>query len=388
MYDFYIFVLMYWSMISFLGALGSGQCKTSLDCSLAGDCVQHTCVCDSWATGDACAYFNLKPLDPKRYGYRNESGFNSWGGHPIKINGTYHLYAAQILGHCPLSGYWSKYSTVIHATSPHFLGPYTMQSTVLPAFAHNPQVIVAPDGNILIYYVGWPNNQSTECNHSKFRHNMTMPSISTESPPIPSPNDIPTAAAGPMALAWSSSPYGPFQSKILWDSVEWHASGTNPTPYIYDNGTVMLTYARRWTVKDSKPPRHYKDTWLATAPHWSGPYSNVTQTNNASCKSGEDPFVFRTKRGYHMIAHDFGPAGGHLSYSLDGKIWTVNKVAAFNGTVVFTNGTSQNLCRRQRPQLYMENGIPIALWAGAMVPDPTGACEILPTYTIAQAFDA
>jgi hypothetical protein len=42
----------------------------------------------------------------------------------------------------------------LRLTSPTFDGKYRLRETILPAFAHNPQVLRAPDGSVAIFAIG------------------------------------------------------------------------------------------------------------------------------------------------------------------------------------------------------------------------------------------
>merc|ERR1711918_340275 len=83
---------------------------------------------------------------------------------------------------------------------------------------------------------------------------------------------------------------------------------------------------------------------------------------------GEDPHVFKTKRGYHMLNHNTGPSSSGLSFSADGLTWTKGHlVDAFNATLHWSDGSITNLCRRQRPFVVMaDDGMPGWLWNGVM----------------------
>lgn len=52
---------------------------TSSDCSLNGDCVDGSCVCDPWWSGSAtCDVLAINPAN-KSEGYHNAT-YASWGG--------------------------------------------------------------------------------------------------------------------------------------------------------------------------------------------------------------------------------------------------------------------------------------------------------------------
>lgn len=92
----------------------------------------------------------------------------------------------------------------------------------------------------------------------------------------------------------------------------------------------------------------------------------------------QDPFIWRTSRGYHLLLHSLGRApgssggstqgAGGLAYSKDGLEWTwVNgsdslQGAVYSPNVTWSDGTKDGLTRRQAPYLYI---------------DPTGTIQFL-----------
>merc|ERR1711871_288522 len=82
----------------------SAACKTSMDCSLNGDCVDNVCVCDpQWRGAPRCDVLSFQRLDKRQApGYHNATE-SSWGGNPVKgDDGNYHLFHAQMANHCGL----------------------------------------------------------------------------------------------------------------------------------------------------------------------------------------------------------------------------------------------------------------------------------------------
>jgi len=335
-------------------------CDDSFGCSLAGDCQDGVCVCDGWTHGDHCEILNLLPVDEKRFGYRNASGFNSWGGGPVLVDGKWHFFASQMQGKCPLAHHWSSVSEAVHSISDNPLGPFETAEVVIPSLAHNVKPFQHPDGTFLIYYVGQINNQTADCSNGSL----------ADSPQ-------PKGAAGPVMIASASHPDAPAEEwKIhgpMTDSFEWH-SATNPSPVFLQNGSVLLYVSRRWAVS---PTKNHKNNWVMMADSWRGPYRNVTQTYEDAVDTGEDPHVFKTQRGYHMLNHNMGPAASGLSFSADGVTWTKgHEVNAFNATLQWSNGSVTTLCRRQRPFVVMkDDGMPGWLWNGVMDNPADGDCE-------------
>ena len=204
------------------------SCNTSLDCSLAGECVSSTCVCDGWTHGPQCGVLNLEPVDPAASGYRNASGFNSWGGASIFDANTmkWYLFASQIQGRCPLSGSWSQLSQAVRLHSDGPTGPWTFDAVIVPSEAHNVKPFQAPDGTWLLFYVGAVDNATRSCPPSPL-------------PPVSYP--LPKEAAGPVFIAAAATVDAPADQWRVYgpmtDSVGWH-SATNPSPGVL--GVLVL----------------------------------------------------------------------------------------------------------------------------------------------------
>eukprot|EP00040_Diaphanoeca_grandis_P020918 m.111227 g.111227 ORF g.111227 m.111227 type:complete len:514 (+) comp28107_c1_seq1:39-1580(+) len=132
-----------------------GECTSSFDgCHLNGDCVNGKCQCDPWWSGAAdCSVVAFEPQE-KNVGYYNTSAA-SWGGLPIEVDGTWHLFHAQMMNHCGL-GTWTSNSVVARSTSQAVEGPYVFQEEVLSNFAHNPTIRKVPGGYVIWYIGGWP----------------------------------------------------------------------------------------------------------------------------------------------------------------------------------------------------------------------------------------
>ena len=90
----------------------------------------------------------------------------------------------------------------------------------------------------------------------------------------------------------------------------------------------------------------------------------------------EDPFLWRSQRGYHMLLHNFqGPQGpSAMAFSVDGREWHLGAETPFNCTLAFTDGSAPAEIRGcgNRPQLAWRPGteggpspVPIGLFNGA-----------------------
>lgn len=164
-------------------------CSSSSDCSLAGECVAGRCKCDGWTHGPHCEVLNLEPVDPLRLGYRNTSGYNSWGGASIFDDKSkrWFLFASQIQGRCPLSGAWSQVSQGVRLHGDGPTGPWTFDSVILPSEAHNVKPFRSPTGEWLIFYVGAIDGENRTCTPGEALQSGTYP--------------LPKEAAGPVFIA-------------------------------------------------------------------------------------------------------------------------------------------------------------------------------------------
>ena len=179
---------------------------------------------------------------------------------------------------------------------------------------------------------------------------------------------------------------------------------TNPAPYIFSNGTIILG-TRRTT--DSDYP-----TWIGHASTPAGPWvplpTNVFSTPGGSLSvSEEDSFIWKNKRGYHMLTHratdrssggwpprpSTGCGGGHL-YSNDLLSWFVgeyaygqspNATAQCDLRVVGAGGVphAMRLTSRQRPTILVAKGGRQFLYTGASGPQ-ANISEYQHSFTLVQ----
>ena len=71
----------------------------------------------------------------------------------------------------------------------------------------------------------------------------------------------------------------------------------------------------------------------------------IITVTKLSRMAGEDPDIFQTKRGWHMLNHNDGLSATRMWISKDGVHWQrALGMDAFTNKVLFTNGTSRRLC--------------------------------------------
>ena len=82
--------------------------------------------------------------------------------------------------------------------------------------------------------------------------------------------------------------------------------------------------------------------------------------------SNEDPFIWRTKRGYHMLVHcqlqPFHSTRGAYGYSQDELSWTLLPDYSWETNMTWADGSVSYFVRRQAPGLFLgHDGYPLYL---------------------------
>eukprot|EP01047_Picozoa_sp_COSAG01_P111051 COSAG01_NODE_39852_length_471_cov_0.967742_1_plen_93_part_10 len=62
--------------------------------------------------------------------------------------------------------------------------------------------------------------------------------------------------------------------------------------------------------------------------------------------------LWLSHRGWHLLTHSYGRSISSYAYSEDGAVWTVSSSAPYNWTIDYTDGTSANLSKCERPKLF------------------------------------
>merc|ERR1711907_423820 len=93
-------------------------------------------------------------------------------------------------------------------------------------------------------------------------------------------------------------------------SSQWGQAVTNPSPHIEIDGSVTMALQREFRPNEGKAL-----IGVARAETWRGPFTMITETPVESehfycvAGTGEDPFLWKTRRGYHMMYHGMCPSG-------------------------------------------------------------------------------
>jgi hypothetical protein len=302
-------------------------CTVDEDCSLNGVCTGNACACDKPWTGPQCGELDFLPaaVEPAYGGATNATlNYSTWGGNPVYKDGIYHLFVARVPG---MLAMWYKTSQIDYATSPHITGPYAFQSVVLPAFAHNPQIV-----------------------HQNFKNGTER---------------FVLFHIGHGGIHAADTPEGPFAAV---QPANW--SCDNPAPY-WDAGeeTWYLT---------CRTKKH----GMRTAKHLGGPWTQIGLSPpeppagpDTWC---EDPYLYRDARGnWHALFHavnlkvltDCGssPVSSH-AFSRDLQTWKTlaTYVQPFSSVVALADGSARTLASVERPKFFFNaQGQPTHLFNGA-----------------------
>ena len=154
---------------------------------------------------------------------------------------------------------------------------------------------------------------------------------------------------------------------------------TNPSPVFLPNGSVVIAFNAGFCHGN------LETIGLARADHWRGPYTllateAVLRNPDGTPHHCEDPHLWRSERGWHLLTHNQqGPQGvSSYGYSTDAVTWHLSPLTPYNCTVAYTDGghAEASGCGN-RPQLIWSEtaaagGAPLWLSNGAVAANPSG----------------
>eukprot|EP01051_Picozoa_sp_SAG22_P007492 SAG22_NODE_529_length_9428_cov_2.691178_9_plen_351_part_00 len=342
---------------------------------------------------------DLVPNAPGQLAYRDtKDGWSSWGSSPpIRTpDGTYHLYATRDINRCPVVPDYTYNEQLIHATSSTVLGPYTFANVALDQVIINPHVVRAPGGELVLFYSGEsvPGTLAKNCTRKRPRPQHLSSSSHAQSHEPPGPTGyVNDGCVLSIATAQNvSTPFASLLTNFTPAGAEKLFCRTNPTAFIFPNGTTLLYF------RSAESNGQNEQIWLAIAPSYRGPYTlrttaPVGPTTNSPLiggKNNEDPFIYRTARGFILMMHmsHWGPGwNGAKAWSEDGISWHWTEASmsrVWNSTVSCTDGSSVTFRRREEPKIYLdERGMMRAMFNA--VTDPENPAI---SYVMSQAIRA
>ena len=367
-------------LVAFVVRTASSACAegSETDCALNGICTKGQCVCDPGWQGEKCNHLKLKP--PSRdepHGYYNGS-MPTWGGDVIYENGQFHAFlTAKGFTTPPLdeSDNYACNTAIVRLEGPSSAGPFQFAEVVLPVFHHEAHAIRAPDGTVLIYMIKYDGGE--------------LPGLLSEECLQPTCH-VYNISHQVISMAWSSSVYGPWSEKIIFNPwpgpanrESWLCQTNCPSVTFAPSGNVIMAFRGAQCQSPTPPMKGTKEKIaIATAPHWSGPYTIVSKepvfgwmvpadwpaslVTPGQVMSNEDPFIWRTKRGYHMLVHSqlqpFHSTRGAYGYSQDGLSWTLLPDYSWETNMTWEDGSVSYFMRRQAPGLFLDHdGYPLYL---------------------------
>lgn len=365
-----------------------GTCTSAEDCSLNGDCESGVCVCDNfWSGSAACDVLSLLPANHSE-GYRNSSGVSSWGGMSIKNprTGQWELFAAEMVNHCPLAA-WKDNSRIIRGVSLRGpAGPFVIEQEVSAPFSHNPKILRATDGTYLLFSIGsglWTTApQTCPAAADKNASQGAARLLSARGGQVPYPGPCgdgcgPAPLNGGCGLSLGTAPAleGPWTFAAInvtnqSASALLDCAHTNPSPWIFPNGSIVMA------INAGYCHGQLETIGLLSAPSYAGPWSwyetdPVLHNADGSVHHCEDPFLWVTQRGFHLMVHNQqGPNVALYAHSLDGHAWVLHNDAGnpgpYSGRVEWDDGTVSEH-DVERPQFVFDpvTGVPLYLTNGA-----------------------
>eukprot|EP01052_Picozoa_sp_SAG31_P047737 SAG31_NODE_9688_length_1241_cov_1.491243_1_plen_232_part_10 len=212
--------------------------------------------------GPACAFHG---------GVNDNRSTSSWGGSVIELNSSngtreFWMFAAEFANHCDL-GAWGTNSQVVAAVSRTPTGPFTRQNVAVPTWSHNPEVVRAADGTLIIFTLGSGLPQGTLQNCS----GDPLGSADTAAP-TPSTQKLGRRATGIVPANFTvhssaGSPLGPWTATTVqiegWNA-SWNLGNWNPSPVILPDGSVRVMAHTSYVG--------WSGEVILEAASWKGPY--------------------------------------------------------------------------------------------------------------------
>lgn len=302
-------------------------------------------------------------------------GYWVWCNSVVKGgDGLYHMFASRWPKRLPFHPGWMVASEVVHATSKTPEGPYQFSDVALPArgaqywdgrSTHNPRIVRHKDKYVL-YYMG----STHPFDEIKDGATLTLDSHYT----------VLARASKRVGVAVASSPFGPWKradAPVLdtRPGTFYSFLTSNPSPLINADGSAIMIFKAR-AYRDKFPYQGDMTLGVAKAARYDGTYTVVSPQPIFGVGYGgevEDPFLWKDKAGYHLLAKDQRGTitgehhGGLLAHSPDGLRWTIDKSPkAYSRTLTWTDGTVRTMGQLERVHPLIENGVMTHLFFAAM----------------------
>ena len=292
--------------------------------------------------------------------------YNIWCGSAVKgDDGQYHMFYSRWLRQLTHKA-WVTHSEIAHAVSDSPFGPWQHHDVSLPprgtnfwdgSCTHNPTVIRVGK-KFYLYYMGNYGDGVVQKSLNWIHRNHQR-----------------------IGVAVADNPNGPWQrfdQPVIDVSADPNAPDAlmvaNPTVTLRPDGGVLMVY--KAVAKKGKPPFGGPVTHLvATSASPLGPFTkHPGEVFGAKgvMFAAEDPFIWRGADRYWAVVKDNDGNFTHRGYSLalfesgDGYDWKLAQhPLVTTPEVTWVGGEKQKLVALERPQVLIENGIPIAIYCAA-----------------------
>lgn len=308
--------------------------------------------------------------------FRNDS-LSIWGASLVKgEDGLFHLFYSRWPR--SLGWAWVTDSEIAHATSESPFGPFTFQDVALERrgvshwdgwCTHNPTVH-AFEGKYYLYYMGNTGDGDIVSSPGKPKLNW---------------NHRNQQRIGVAVADHPSGPWKRFDKPVLDispDSSAYDALMTsNPSIYQRPDGGYLMIYkavGKHHALPQGGPVVHM----VATSDHPTGPFKKYEKpifTFEGERFPAEDPYIWYQDGKYRAIVKRIKHIDGKRVFSLvhydsdDGIDWKPGKHHHISDREVeWENGRIQQFDHLERPQVYVENGTPVALLCAADTLDEQG----------------
>ena len=293
-----------------------------------------------------------------------------WGGSLVKgEDGLYHMFYSR--WDKKIGWEWVNYSEIAHATSTSPFGPFTFKDVALPMRAHskwdgttthNP-TIHKIKGKYYLYYMGNTGDLKIVSSPGKPRLNWVHRNNQR------------------IGVAVADNPNGPwkrFDKPVLDITNDKNAHDalmtSNPSVCEMADGKILMVY-KAVGLKNKLPGGGPVVHMVAIADSPTGEFKkfpNPVFTFKGERFPAEDPYIWYQDGKYRAIVKRIKHEGKKRVFSLvhydskDGIAW--NKAKNFeisDRTVTWEDGTTTKFDHLERPQVFIENGKPVALLCAA-----------------------
>lgn len=258
----------------------------------------------------------------------------------------YHYFVSEMAGNCGQAT-WSRMSQGAHLTAPAWDGPYKKAGLALPTWAHNLLYTRDPLSNQhMLWTIGEGKNPES-CNPFLNCTDGSTPGAKGMKPPADWPAQTCPVTDRGANIHVSDSLDGPWvgtgvitATKPPLSVCNDHncvggggccAGTSNPAPYIFPNGTVLLVARSKDAYRyPNGTVLSFRNIWLYRAETYNSTYEWIDAGGpNGSVPVGvqglltEDPVLWKGRRGFHILFHS-SPRLTH-AWSEDGLTWCWSK---------------------------------------------------------------